>query len=118
MYIIFASDDYIASNPETVQKMVTAIAKAIKWFNDESRTAEEIAEAVMPLFEGKEDEVNYSVGIIMDQGVMTEYGYHTEEGFAAANVLAKLCGLIEEDVPAEGIYNETFLDNAWAEIGK
>jgi NitT/TauT family transport system substrate-binding protein len=45
-----ATSDYIKKNPETVQKFVNAVAKGTKWLNTAS--PDEIAEALMPFFEG------------------------------------------------------------------
>ena len=116
MYILFASDEYIASNPETCQKVVNGVVKAMNWMKTAS--AEEITEGLMPLFEGREEEVLYCVQDAQETNLYSYTGYHTESGYDAALKLAKLCGLIEEDIPAETIYDESFLDNAWAEIGQ
>lgn len=118
MHMLFATDEYISQNPETVQKVVTAIARAIKWVNEEGRTVEEIAEAVEPLFEGRDEEILYSVQDMKDTDLWTKDGYHTDSGFEAANKMCLMSGLLTEELSADVVYDESFLDNAWAEIGQ
>ncbi|MCR8635577.1 MULTISPECIES: ABC transporter substrate-binding protein [Paenibacillus] len=50
-----ATSDYIKSNPEIVQKFVNAVAKGTKWLNTASQ--DEIAEVLMPFFEGTPKDV-------------------------------------------------------------
>ncbi|SDJ78291.1 ABC transporter substrate-binding protein [Paenibacillus naphthalenovorans] len=45
-----ATSDYIKNNPDTIQKFVNAVAKGTKWLN--TATPDEIADALMPFFEG------------------------------------------------------------------
>ena len=116
MFIMFASDEYIAKEPETVQKVVTAVTKALKWMKDKS--AEEIATQLKPLFPDRDEEVLYSVQNALDTGLYNFEGYHTESGYAAAVKMAKLASMTEKEITAEQIYDESFLDKAWAEIGK
>lgn len=116
LFMVFATDQYIKENPETVQKVVTAIAKAIKWMS--TATPEEIATNLEPLFEGKYNELLYSAQVDKQSQFLNTTGLHTESGYAAAVNLTKLSGGITKDVPAADIYDESFLDNAWKEIGK
>lgn len=116
LFMIFATDEYIKQNPETVQKVVTAIAKATKWM--ENATPEEIASNLEPLFEGKHDELLYSAQVDKKSKYLNTTGRHTESGYAAALSLTKLSGGIKQDIPASEIYDESFLDKAWEEIGK
>ncbi|MBP1758577.1 MAG: NMT1/THI5-like protein [Firmicutes bacterium] len=116
LFTIFTSDAYIAENPETVQKTVNAIARAIDWMNEAS--SEEIAKNLEPLFEGQYDELLFSAEADQERGLHTATGYHTESGFAAALALTKLSGGISGDLPAEKIYDESFLQNAWDAIEK
>lgn len=116
LFMIFAADQYIKENPETVQKVVTAIAKATKWMQD--ATPEEIATKLDPLFEGKHDELLYSAQVDKDSQFLNTTGRHTESGFAAALSLTKLSGGITKDITADQVYDESFLDKAWEEIGK
>lgn len=112
LFTIMTSDEYIASNPETVQKVVNAIARAIDWM--QNATAEEVAEMLLPMFEGADEEVLYDAQYDKDRGVSTENGYHTESGYQAALALTKLAGGISGDLAVEDIFDESFLDNAWA----
>ncbi|MDF2838405.1 MAG: NMT1/THI5-like protein [Evtepia sp.] len=116
LFMVFATDQYIKENPETVQKVVTAIAKATKWM--ESATPEEIATKLDPLFEGKHDELLYSAQVDKQSKFLNTTGRYTDSGYAAALNLTKLSGGITKDIPAAAIYDETFLDKAWEEIGK
>lgn len=116
MYIMFATDKYIAENPETVQSVVTAIAKAIQWQNDHS--TEEIVEALLPLFQDREEELLISIKANKDYDIYSIDGKHTETGYQAALKLSKMAGVISEDIPAEKVYDESFLDKAWTQLGK
>lgn len=114
LFTIFTSDAYIEAHPETVQKTVNAIARAIQWMNQAS--PEEIAANLEPLFEGQYEELLYSAQADKERGLHTAKGYHTDSGFRAALALTKLSGGISGDLPAEQIYNESFLDRAWEAI--
>lgn len=116
LFAVIASDQYIASNPETVQKTVNAIAKAIKWMN--TATPEDIAKNLEPLFEGQHEELIYSAQVDKNGGIQNTTGYHTESGYQAALNLTKLSGGIKNDIPLNTTYDESFLDNAWKSIGK
>lgn len=117
LFMIFATDAYIAQNPETVQKTVKAMAKASRWM--ETATPEQIAKQLEPLFEGRYDELLYSAQVDKDNKLSNPTGYHTESGFAAAIALTALSGGIKNtDVNADTIYDETFLDKAWTELSE
>ena len=111
LFVMMASDAYIAENPETVQKVVNAVAKAMQWM--ESATPEEIAEMLLPLFEGAEEELLYDANYDKERQIASYTGYHTESGYQAAINLTKLAGGITKDIPAEEIYDDSFLDAAW-----
>ena len=111
LFVMMASDEYIASNPETVQKVVNAVAKAMQWM--ENATPEEIAENLLPLFEGAEEELLYDANYDKERQITSYTGYHTESGYQAAINLTKLAGGITQDIPAEDIYDDSFLDAAW-----
>lgn len=116
LFMIFTSDQYIEENPETVQKTVTAIAKAIQWMNKAS--AEDIATELEPLFEGKYEEILYSAQVDKENRLHNSTGYHSDSGYAAALELTKLSGAINTDIPADKVYDESFLDLAWQELSK
>lgn len=114
LFVLMTSDAYIESNPETVQKAVNAVTKAMAWM--ETATPEEIAENLLPLFEGAEEELLYDAQYDKERGIANYQGYHTESGFQSALSLTKLAGGVVHDYdPAPSdIYDESFLDNAWA----
>lgn len=114
LFMIFATDEFIEAEPETVQKAVTAIARATRWM--EESPASEVASKLEPFFEGRYDEMLYCVEQDKAYGLLSTDGYHTEAGFAAAINITKQAGGISTDIPATDIYDESFLDNAWAEI--
>ena len=114
LFAVITSDEYIAENPETVQAVVTAIAKAMQWM--ETASPEEIAEKLLPLFEGADAELLYDAQYDKDRGLANYTGYHTDTGFQAALELTKLAGGISSDLSSEVIYDESFLDAAWAKL--
>lgn len=116
LFMVFASDEYIQENPETVQKAVTAMTKALKWMNE--ATPEEIATKLEPLFEGRYEELLYSAQIDKERQLYNPTGYHTESGYTAGVNLTKLSGSVQTDISADQVYNESFLDKAWEEIGE
>lgn len=116
LFTVIASDAFIESNPETVQKAVNAMAKAMQWM--EKATPEEIAENLLPLFEGAEEELLYDAQYDKEHQVASYTGYHTDSGFASALELTKLAGGIKTDLTADQIYDESFLDKAWETLGK
>lgn len=116
MYVMFATDEYIAENPETVQSVITAVAKAIKWQSEHS--TEEIVEAMLPLFQDREEELMISIQANKDYDIFSTDGKHTETGYQAALKLSKMAGVITEDIPAEDVYDESFLDEAWTQLNK
>ena len=111
LFVMMASDAYIAENGETVQKVVNAVAKAMQWM--ENATPEEIAENLLPLFEGAQEELLYDANYDKERSITSYTGYHTESGYQAAINLTKLAGGITKDIPAEEIYDDSFLDAAW-----
>lgn len=115
LFMVFATDEYIKEKPETVQKVVKAMARAIDWMN--KATPEEIAKQLEPLFEGRYEELVYSAKTDKDSGLLNKDGYHTDSGYAAALKLTQLSGAIKTtNIPADQIYDETFLDTAWGEL--
>lgn len=116
LFVLMTSDEYIASNPETVQKVMNAVVKAMQWM--ETATPEEIAENLLPLFDGADEELLYDAQYDKERGIANYTGYHTESGFQAAVNLTKLAGSITTDLTEEQIYDESFLDAAWAALGE
>ncbi|MCF0123541.1 MAG: ABC transporter substrate-binding protein [Ruminiclostridium sp.] len=115
LFVLMTSDEYISANPETVQKVMNAVAKAMQWM--ENATPEEIAEMMLPLFEGAEEELLYDAQYDKERGIASYTGYHTESGFQSALTLTKLAGSISGDLTEDQVYDETFLDKAWEALG-
>lgn len=114
LFVLMTSDEYLSTNPETVQKVMNAVAKAMQWM--ENATPEEIAENLLPLFEGAEEELLYDAEYDKERSITSYTGYHTESGFQAALNLSKLAGDITGDLTEDQIYDETFLDKAWENL--
>ena len=72
----------------------------------------------MPLFEGGDEELLYDAQYDKEREITNYTGYHTESGFQAAVNLTKLAGSITTDLTEEQIYDESFLDAAWAALGE
>lgn len=116
LFTVMTSDDLIAQNPELVQKAVNAMTKAIQWM--QTASAEEIAQNLLPLFDGAEEELQYDAAYDKEHHVYTTDGYHTESGYNAALTLTKLAGGITKDLPVDQTYDESFLANAWETLNK
>ncbi len=116
LFVLMTSDEYIAANSETVQKVMNAVAKAMQWM--EQATPEEIAENLLPLFEGGEEELLYDAQYDKDREITSYTGYHTAEGFQAAVNLTRLAGNISGELTEDQVFDESFLDNAWDALGE
>ena len=103
-------------DPELVQKAVNAMAKAMQWM--ETASPEDIAQKLLPLFDGAEEELLYDAQYDQERKVASFTGYHTKSGFEAAVSLTKLAGGITGDPTEEQIYDESFLDKAWETLEK
>ena len=114
LFVLMTSDEYLSTNPETVQKVMNAVAKAMQWM--ENATPEEIAANLLPLFEGAEEELLYDAQYDKERSITSYTGYHTESGFQAALNLSKLAVDITGDLTEDQIYDETFLDKAWENL--
>lgn len=116
LFAVVTSQALIDSDPELVQKAVNAMTKAIQWM--ETASAEEIAENLLPFFEGADEELLYDATYDKEHQVATTTGYHTPSGFAAGVTLTKLAGGITQDFTEDQIYDESFLDAAWEALGQ
>ena len=116
LFTMITSDEWIQSDPELIQKAVNAMAKAMQWM--EKATPEEIAEKMLPLFDGAQEELLYDAQYDKEHQVANYTGYHTDTGFQAALKLTKLAGGITQDTTADKIYDESFLDNAWQSLDR
>ena len=116
LFTVIASDELIQSDPELIQKAVNAMVKAMQWM--EQATPEEIAEKMLPLFDGAQEELLYDAQSDKEHQVANYTGYHTDTGFQAALKLTKLAGGITQDTTSDKIYDESFLDNAWQSLDR
>ena len=117
LFTVITSDALIESDPELVQSAVNAMAKAIQWM--QTATPEEIAAQLGTLFDGAtEEELLYDAQFDKDHQVATTDGDHTDSGFQAAINLTKLAGGITGDPTADQIFDESFLDKAWENLGQ
>ena len=83
------------------------------------RPITEIAAQLGTLFDGAtEEELLYDAQFDKDHQVATTDGYHTDSGFQAAINLTKLAGGITGDPTADQIFDESFLDKAWENLGQ
>lgn len=113
MYITFATDKYIEENPETVQKYVNSIYKAILWA--EQNSADETIKKLEPLFPGNKT-LKDSIKEIKDNNIYSIDGSITDDGYAAINRMALSSGVIKKEVPREKAVDDTFLKSAQKNI--
>lgn len=104
--MVVVTKKFAEENPETVQKFVNAVMRAIKWQNE--HTDEEIAEVVAPMFEGK-DMVEI-ISILRDS--LSTDGNYSREGFEAIERFCLEQGIISEPVGYDNIIDMTFVNNA------
>ena len=118
LFTVVTSDRNIAEQGETIQKAVTAMARALQWM--ETATPEEIAEQLAPLFEASGEELLFDATYDKEHEMANYTGYHSDSGYAAGIRLCQLAGGIPEDYSpdASEIFDESFLDNAWDELAK
>ena len=118
LFTVITSDKNIQEKPETVQKAVNAMAKALQWM--ETASPEEIAEALGTVFESSPEELLFDATYDKEHAMANYTGYHSDTGFQAGISLTQLSGGIPADYSpdADQIFDESFLDNAWAALGK
>ena len=101
--------DFADKNPEIVQKFVNANVKALKWISE--HTAEELAELLIPMFEGMTtEELTYKYETLKSSfsstGEILPDGYQTVEDFCLSQ------GLISKEIGFENIIPTEFMNNA------
>lgn len=109
MYIVFATDDYIAQNPQTVQAFSNGVYKALLWAD--SHSTDEIAEALKPLFTNS-DTLLDAVKEIKDNDIWSNTGTFSEDGFAAIANMAIDSGLITNVPERNNVISEEFILNS------
>ncbi len=115
LHVVQVTDDFIKSHPDTVQKFVNAVVRAIAWEN--SHSSDEITKAIAPLFPNSDLEIEKSVidGTMQSQ---TKDGYFSQTAHDAAVRLALDVGMITREATKESAVDETFLKKAHEEYGK
>ena len=118
LFTVITSDKAIAEQSETVQKAVRAMVKAMQWM--ETATPEEIAQALGTIFESSPEELLFDATYDKDHQMANYTGYHSDAGFEAAIRLTQLAGGISSDYAPDAavIFDESFLDSAWADLGE
>ena len=110
--MVVVTEDYLKENPETVQKFVNAVVKAIDWQNNHSD--KEIADVVKPMFDGKDlEEV---IGAI--RGSLNKDGRYSKEGYSAVENFCLSQDIIKEAIGYENIIDMSFVEKAWENLNK
>ncbi len=113
MYIVFATEKYISENPEVAQGFSNAVYKALLWAD--SHSADEIVEAMKPLFTNSET-LPTAIKEIKENDIWSVTGQFSDEGFAAINRVATASGLINSDVDRADVIAEDFMNNSHKNI--
>ena len=112
-HIVMATDNYIKENPETCQKFVNALYKAVLWIQNHS--AEEIAEQLTPYFEGRGVEAD-TIQRMLDDHEYNVDGTITDTAYDAIIRQDKNAGWISGDMDYSENVDDSFLKNAQKEI--
>ena len=115
LYVVQATDQFIKEKPETVQRFMNAVAKAMAWEN--KHKAQEIAEKLLPLFPNADKAVFPKV-IADTKLTLSRDGSFNRKGHDAATRLSLDAGLLSKPVPMEDVVDESFLKKAHAKYGK
>ncbi len=105
--MVVVTEEFAQSNPETVQKFVNAVVRAIDWQN--KHTDEEIVALVQPMFEG--EDLSEIIGILRKS--LTEDGNYSEEGYEAIEGFCLEQGILKESIGYENIIDMSFVKKAW-----
>ncbi|MCR1899933.1 ABC transporter substrate-binding protein [Irregularibacter muris] len=110
--MVTVTKKFAQENPETVQKFVNAVMKAIQWQTEHSD--EEVARVVAPMFEGK-DMVEI-IGILRSS--LTTDGNYSKEGYEAIEKFCVEQGILESPVGYENIIDMKYVNHALEVISK
>jgi NitT/TauT family transport system substrate-binding protein len=111
-----ATSDYIANNPEIVQKWINAVTKATKWVQDQP--SDQVAETLVPYFEGTSKElIQNSVERYKKQNTWPTSPEMTQEQFNALQSVLIENGVLKENekVNIEDIADMTYAKKAGKE---
>lgn len=112
-HVAIATDDFIAQNPEAVQKFTNAVYRAILWIQNHS--AEEIAEVLTPYFEGRGIEAS-RIQRMLDDHEYNPDGSITQTAYDAIIRLDQQAGWIDGAMDYSQNVDDSFLKNAQANI--
>lgn len=105
--IICATQKYTQENKETVQGFVNAVARGSEWIN--AHSDEEVAQLILPLYEGMDvDVLANRIGIIRD--AITKTGLISEEAETAVQDFSQNIGVINGPIAYEDIIDMTFVN--------
>jgi NitT/TauT family transport system substrate-binding protein len=107
--IIEVTEEYMKSNPDTVQRFVNALVRAEKWVT--SHSAKEMVPDVLPYFKGMDPEM-LKASIEEDMPAFSPTGLVPEQGHEAVIKVWIDAGMLKESVPFEAIVDNSFSQKA------
>lgn len=109
--VYMATKDYIAENPEIIQKFTNAIYKGQKWVA--AHTSEEIAEVIAPQFtESDKNTLTRIVERYRSQDTWKENPIYDEAGLTLIEDIMEEGGELSERVPFDKYINNAFAEKA------
>lgn len=115
LFVIQVTDDYLKSNPDTIQQFMNAVVKAINWENTHS--TDEITDVIASRFQNIDKTT--IVEIIEDtKRTLSRDGYFTKEGHDAAVRLSIDAGMLAKPLPMDNVVEESFLKKAHEALDK
>lgn len=110
--VLLTTEEYAKANPQIVQKVVSAVAKAMKW--EASHSSKEIATNVKGYFLGSIDEA-----VVDDvRKPLSRTGLVTKAGHEAIVEQTIGVGMIKKPVPMDAVVDMTFAEKAQKDLGK
>lgn len=104
--MVTVTKEFAEKNPETVQKFVNAVIKAMDW--QAKHTDEELAKLVSPMFEDRD--LVEIVGIL--RGSLSNDGFFSEEGYGAIEGFCLEQGIIKNPIGYENVIDMSYVNNA------
>ncbi|MGJ0847186.1 ABC transporter substrate-binding protein [Tissierella praeacuta] len=104
--MVTVTKEFAEKNPETIQKFVNAVIKAMAW--QAEHTDEELAKLVSPMFEDRD--LVEIVGIL--RGSLSNDGFFSEEGYNAIESFCLDQGIIKNPIGYENIIDMSYVNNA------
>jgi NitT/TauT family transport system substrate-binding protein len=110
--VLYAKGDFIEQNPNTVQALVNALYKALKWL--ETASPEEVADTVPPEFVGDNREL-YVEAVRNSLPTYSRTGLVTDEGIEAAMKLLSFdAEVASAQIDRAATFDPTFVQKAAA----